>query len=141
MISANSTESRTAEWPVRVYYEDTDTAGVVYYANYLKFCERARTEWLRAGGFQQQALLDERQLGFVVRRVNCEFMAPARLDDELIVRSHIAQLRGASLQFVQDIYRQDEWLFRAEVEIVCMNTARQRPGAIPADIRAAFAAA
>ena len=83
--------------PVRVYYEDTDAGGVVYYANYLKFCERARTEWLRALGVSQQALIDEQGLAFVVRSVHADYLASARLDDALTIATRVAMLRRASL--------------------------------------------
>ena len=87
--------------PVRVYYEDTDAGGVVYYANYLKFCERARTEWLRTLGVSQQALIDEQGLAFVVRSVQADYLASARLDDALEVVTRVAMLRRASLLFEQ----------------------------------------
>ncbi len=83
---------------VRVYYEDTDAGGVVYYANYLKFCERTRTEWLRALGVAQHALLDEQGVGFVVRSVQADYLAPARLDDALEVSARIASRRWWSNQ-------------------------------------------
>ena len=94
--------------PVRVYYEDTDAAGVVYYANYLRFCERARTEWLRALGFEQQAMMTSAGTGFVVRSVQADYLAPARLDDALEVVTRIATLRRASLLFDQAIRRQGQ---------------------------------
>ena len=94
--------------PVRVYYEDTDAGGVVYYANYLKFCERTRTEWLRALGVAQQAPLVEQGLGFVVRSVRADSPAPARLDDALEVGARIASRRRASLVFDHEIRRDGE---------------------------------
>jgi acyl-CoA thioester hydrolase len=122
--------------PVRVYYEDTDAGGVVYYANYLKFCERARTEWLRALGLSQQALLSEQQLGFVVRSVQADYFAPARLDDALEVRTRIATRRRASLVFDHDILRGDELLFNARVLVACLDMRRLRPTALPASLHA-----
>ncbi len=90
-------------WPVRVYYEDTDSGGVVYYANYLKFMERARTEWLRGRGFEQDALLHEQRLMFAVRSLTVDYHRPARFNDLLLVRSAVVQAGGASLVFEQII--------------------------------------
>ena len=84
-------------WTVRVYYEDTDTGGVVYYANYLKFFERARTEWLRAAGFGQQALADEQGLQFVVARIECDYRRPARLDDVIDIDVRVRQAGRVSV--------------------------------------------
>jgi acyl-CoA thioester hydrolase len=128
----------TFEWPVRVYYEDTDTAGVVYYANYLRFCERARTEWLRAVGVQQQKLLDEGTFGFVVTAVEARYRRPARLDDELRVVSFISAARRASLTFCQNIYRADELLFEAQISVACIHPPTQRPIALPDSLRASL---
>ncbi|MDI6949415.1 tol-pal system-associated acyl-CoA thioesterase, partial [Serratia sp. Se-RSmG] len=89
-------------WPVRVYYEDTDASGVVYHARYVAFFERARTEMLRQHNFHQQQLLSE-QVAFVVRRMTVDYLAPARLDEQLEVQSEITSLRGASLTFAQRI--------------------------------------
>lgn len=124
--------------PVRVYYEDTDAAGVVYYANYLRFCERARTEWLRALGFEQQALLANDGVGFVVRSVKADYLAPARLDDSLTVASSMDGLRRASIAFRQDILRGDERLFVAHVVLACVDWRRQKPVAIPAAMQQKF---
>ena len=124
--------------PVRVYYEDTDAAGVVYYANYLRFCERARTEWLRALGFEQQALLADQGVGFVVRSVHADYLSPARLDDEISVVSTISGLRKASIVFQQEIRRGDERLFTAQVVLACVDWRRQRPVAIPAAMHQQF---
>lgn len=122
--------------PVRVYYEDTDAGGVVYYANYLKFCERARTEWLRTLGVSQQALIDEQGLGFVVRSVQADYRAPARLDDALEVITQVAMLRRASLLFEQRIMRGQELLFTARVLLASIDLHRQKPVAIPASLHA-----
>lgn len=122
--------------PVRVYYEDTDAGGVVYYANYLKFCERARTEWLRALGVGQQALLAEQQLGFVVRSVQADYLAPAHLDDALEVHTRLATLRRASLVFDHRIHRGDELLFTAQVLVASVDMRRLRPAALPASLHA-----
>ena len=93
----------TFVWPVRVYYEDTDSGGVVYYANYLKFMERARTEWLRHRGFEQDALLRDHRLLFAVRSLTVDYHRPARFNDQLEVVSEIAATGGASLTFVQTL--------------------------------------
>ncbi len=90
-------------WPVRVYYEDTDSGGVVYYANYLKFMERARTEWLRQLGFEQDELLEKEGILFAVRRVSVDYLRPARFNDELLVSASISKQGRASLTFQQEI--------------------------------------
>lgn len=120
---------------VRVYYEDTDAGGVVYYANYLRFLERARTEWLRAAGFEQQHLLEVDQLAFVVRRVEADFRAAARLDDLLDVRVEIERLGGASMVFAQRIERGDDLLLEAKVTVACVDWARKKPTALPEAMR------
>ncbi len=125
----------TFSWPVRVYYEDTDAAGVVYYANYLRFCERARTEWLREAGFSQQQMMDRLGLGFVVRSLSADYRQPAVLDDALQVVSHIASLGRASIEFVQRVTRGADCLFHATVSIACVDLARGKPVALPADVR------
>ncbi len=117
--------------PVRVYYEDTDAAGVVYYANYLRFCERARTEWLRERGFGQQALLAVDGTAFVVRSVQADYLSPARLDDSLNVITRIDVLRRASILFHQEIRRGDELLFVAKVLVACIDWHKQKPAPIP----------
>ncbi|NLF55726.1 MAG: tol-pal system-associated acyl-CoA thioesterase [Thauera phenolivorans] len=121
-------------WPVRVYYEDTDAGGVVYYANYLRFCERARTEWLRALGVAQQRLLSEQGIGFVVRAMEADYFVSARLDDELQVVSTIVGLRRASLAFRQEVVRGDERLFAATIRVACVDLRRQKPVSIPSSL-------
>lgn len=122
--------------PIRVYYEDTDAIGVVYYANYLKFCERARTEWLRAYGFDQQRLMAQQGLAFVVRSVQADFLAGAELDDQLEVLTHIERLGGASVVFRQQVLRGEDLLFSAAVVVACIDRAAKKPAPIPKDIRA-----
>lgn len=122
--------------PVRVYYEDTDAGGVVYYANYLKFCERARTEWLRALGVSQQALIDEQGLAFVVRSVHADYLASARLDDALTIATRVAMLRRASILFEQQVMRGQELLFTTRVLLASIDLHRQKPVAIPASLHA-----
>jgi acyl-CoA thioester hydrolase len=116
---------------VRIYYEDTDAGGIVYYANYLKFFERARTEWLRALGIHQQALLDDEGAAFVVRSATVEYLAAARLDDELSLRLQVAKLGRASVQFAQQAWRGDTLLVTANVKVGCVDAASMRPRAVP----------
>lgn len=121
-------------WPVRIYYEDTDAGGIVYYANYLKYCERARTEWLRALGVEQDTWLTT-QIGFVVRKVGLDLRAPARFNDALQVSVEPEKIGRASIDFVQKITNQrDELLCVAEVKAACVNLATMKPVAIPAEI-------
>jgi acyl-CoA thioester hydrolase len=119
---------------IRVYYEDTDFAGVVYYANYLKFIERGRTEALRALGVDQVAL-KAAGLVFVVRRMTADWLAPARFDDLLEVATGLTGIGGASVRMGQEVRRDERTLFRARVEIACMDEAG-RPRRLPAEVRA-----
>lgn len=120
-------------WPVRVYYEDTDAGAVVYYANYLKFMERARTEWLRELGYEQDVLLQDYALVFVVRSVQIDYLQPARFNDALTVTVQVADLTGASITLAQSIYRTptNETLSQGVVKIVCVNATSFKPIAIP----------
>ena len=108
-------------WPVRVYYEDTDVGGVVYYANYLKYMERARTEWLRALGFGQQALRESTGALFVVTDTRVRYLAPARLDDLLQVTVHLRAGGKASMTLVQQAWRGDKLLAEGEIRIGCVD--------------------
>lgn len=117
-------------WNVRVYYEDTDAGGIVYYANYLKFFERARTEWLRAIGVDQHALLQQHDAMFVVKNVTAEYHAPAKLDDVLKLTLSIEKLGRASLQFVQQAWSGEQLLNTARVKVGCVDSAL-RPRAVP----------
>ncbi|MFZ1416198.1 MAG: tol-pal system-associated acyl-CoA thioesterase [Defluviicoccus sp.] len=125
--------------PVRVYYEDTDSAGIVYYANYLRFAERARTEMTRALGIEQGKLGQEHGLYFVVRRCNADFFASARLDDVLEVATRITGLRGASIEMVQTVRRRAVDLVRLDVRLACINGAG-KPVRIPQDVHGVFQA-
>jgi acyl-CoA thioester hydrolase len=132
-------------WPVRVYYEDTDAGGVVFYANYLRFMERARTEWLRALGFDQARLTRERGLLFAVRSVKVDYLGPARLDDMLEVTAALRSQGRASLVFEQTVSRKGEaaapeLLSRGEVKIACLDAGNFRPRSIPEDILKALSA-
>lgn len=126
--------------PVRVYWEDTDASGIVFYANYLKFTERARTEWLRALGIEQSRLLAETGAAFVVRHVSVDYRAPARLDDVLEVRSRLTGMRPASLQLSQQVSRDGRLLVDSRVELACID-ARGRPTRLPAPVRSALSVA
>ena len=129
-------------WPVRVYYEDTDAGGVVYYANYLRYLERARTEWLRALGFGQQALMAGSGILFAVRHVEIDYLQPARFDDELRVEAQVEKLSKVSLTFAQRIVRPpDTVLCTARVKVACLDSESFRPRAIPPDIRDMIGAA
>ncbi|HRG14435.1 MAG TPA: tol-pal system-associated acyl-CoA thioesterase [Pseudomonadota bacterium] len=123
-------------WPARVYYEDTDAGGVVYHARYLHFLERARTEWLRSIGIDQSRLKQERGLVFVVSRLSLSFRRPAKLDDELFASCVLAERRGASLRFTQELRqaKSGELLLDAEVLAACVNADSFRPAALPRDL-------
>lgn len=125
--------------PVRVYYEDTDAGGVVYYANYLKYLERARTEWLRAAGWGQTALASDRGLLFAVRSIELDYRAPARLDDALEVEARIAALGRARIDFEQRVLRDGEPLCTGRVRIACLDAATFRPRPLPDDMKEVFA--
>lgn len=121
-------------WPVRVYWEDTDAGGVVFYANYLKFFERARTEWLRALGVDQHTLAEESGAVFVVRSTALDYAAPARLDDVLEVRSRMERVGGASIQFIQEAWRGEHLLVSGTIRVGCVDRATFRPTPIPAPV-------
>ncbi len=128
----------TFGWPVRVYWEDTDAGGVVYYANYLKFLERARTEWLSHLGLEQDALARDAGVVFVVRRVEADYLAPARFNDRLLVKSELAELGNASLSMHQQVMRGAEILLKARVKVACVDRGNFRPVRMPAIVRQAF---
>ncbi len=112
----------THKFSIRVYYEDTDLAGIVYYANYLKFIERARSDWVRELGIDQVQMKAD-GLVFAVRRVEADYLAPAKYDDELVVETTMAQGSGVRLVVKQDVKRGDDLVFSAIVTIICMNEA------------------
>ena len=118
---------------LRVYYEDTDLAGIVYYANYLKFIERARSEWVRGWGVDQRAL-KAAGLVFAVRRVEADYLRPARFDDELVVQTVVTSVTGARIVLQQDITRGPERLFAAQVVLVCLLDSGQ-PARLPPQLR------
>ena len=120
--------------PVRVYYEDTDLAGIVYYANYLRFIERGRTEYVRARGIDQAALREETGIVFAVRRVEADYLAPARFGDDLSVETEVEAIKGASLTMRQRVTRSGQVLFDARVVLVALDGAG-RAARLPADNR------
>ena len=129
-------------WPVRVYYEDTDNGGVVYYANYLKFMERARTEWLRSLGLEQDRLINELGIIFAVRSVQVDYLKPAIFNQLLSVSAEIIATGKASLTFKQEVVVEasegvssDPILCRGQIKIACLDTGSMRPCAIPEPVR------
>ncbi|MDB5825532.1 MAG: ybgC [Herminiimonas sp.] len=126
---------RDFTWAVRVYYEDTDTGGIVFYANYLKFFERARTEWLRAAGVTQQALAETARIMFVVRSTAVDYQAPAKLDDELKLSVVVERLGRASVDFYQEAWVEDAGLVRlvasGRIRVGCIGIDDMRPTALP----------
>lgn len=124
--------------PVRVYYEDTDAGGIVYHAAYLRFAERARTEMLRAAGFDHVTLQRAHGLLFAVRRCTVEFMAPARLDDLLSVETRALRLGGARLVLEQTVRRDGSLLVALEVELAVLDHATMRPRRLPGAVRISF---
>ena len=127
--------SRPFEWPVRVYWEDTDAQGVVFYANYFRFLERARTEWLRELGVDQVALRRDERRVFVVTSLQADFLAPARFNDEIVVTAGLAGLSRASFDIEQNIYLDSadgKLLLRANVRAAYLNADSMRPVRVPA---------
>ena len=122
-------------WPVRVYYEDTDAGGVVYYANYLKFFERARTEWVRGFGLNQDRLALEEGLIFVVRRALLDFARPARLDDMLEVTVEPLKVARVYMDLAQEARCGTQVLARAEIRVACLNRSSFKPVAMPQSLR------
>ncbi len=123
--------SRIVSMGLRIYYEDTDAGGVVYYANYLKFMERARSEWLRSLGLDVVELAREEQVLFAVYRATVDFKAPARLNDEVVVTAGLSRVRRVGLSFEQEVSRNQTLLCRADVKIACVNAVDFRPRPIP----------
>jgi acyl-CoA thioester hydrolase len=129
---------RTADWTVRVYYEDTDAGGVVYHASYLRYLERARTEWLRDLGYSQASLKQEDSLLFTVVSMQMDFLRPAKLDDLLSVRGQARLSGGASVQFSQQVLRGEETLLTAQVRVACLESGSFRPRRLPTAVRGAL---
>jgi len=126
-------------WPVRVYYEDTDAGGIVYHANYLKFMERARTEWLRALGFEQDELSRRHGVLFVITRADLEFLRAARFNDALTMDTALVALRGASLDLRQQVLDgAGTVLCRAVNSVACVDGASLKPRRLPAHMTRVF---
>ncbi len=126
--------------PVRVYYEDTDAAGVVYYANYLRYLERARSEWLRALGYEQQRLFRDSGIGFAARSISVDYIKPARLDDALEVISEVHHLGRAQITFAQRVERGGERLVTAHMRVACLDLRVMKPTPIPGPLHEQFEA-
>jgi acyl-CoA thioester hydrolase len=124
-------ESQPFLWPVRVYYEDTDAGGVVYYANYLKFIERARTEWLRAEGYEQTDLAQQHGIVFVVRSAAIDYLKPARFNDTLHVTVELIKVGAGHIDLLQRVMREDELIAKASVKVACVGMRTLRPVRIP----------
>ena len=122
---------------LRVYYEDTDLAGIVYYANYLKFTERARTEWVRSLGIDQTELKANEGTVFAVRRVEADYISPARFDDQLVVETEVQEIKGARIVLTQNVLRDGVVLFASVVTLVAL-TDTGKPARLPADVRRAL---
>ena len=132
-------DERSHIFPVRVYYEDTDAEGIVYYANYLKFAERARTEVLRDFGMDHRTLRERAGIGIIVKSCEVDYISPARLDDMIEVRTRFTRVGGASLEADQDIVRGESMLARLQVRLACIDISG-RPARWPSELRAALAA-
>jgi acyl-CoA thioester hydrolase len=122
------------QYPVTIFWEDTDAGGVVYYANYLKFMERCRTQWLKALGVDQVKLRAERCLQFVVVNVSVDFLRPAVLNDEVLVTAELGKLSGATIEFKQAIWRGEVQLIDATARVACLDSGSLRPRPIPKDL-------
>ena len=127
--------SQQSSWPVRVYYEDTDSGGVVYHSNYLNFMERARTEWLRSLKINQQTLKDELNLLFVVHQIDIKFIKPAIFNDLIEVETTLKQITPVRVELEQHIKRQSDLLISASVEVVGVNARTLKPVRIPQQIK------
>lgn len=131
----------TYSFPVRVYFENTDAGGVVYHSEYLKFMERARTEWLRHLGYDHQVLAREHKAVFVVSAIHVDFLKPARLDDNIAVSVRLESVGRVRCVFEQEIRREDEVLVRARVTVACLVTDSFKPAEIPAGLKRKMEAA
>ncbi len=133
-MNASTSATDVFAWPIRVYWEDTDAGGIVYYANYLKFMERARTEWLRHAGVEQTPLREEQGVIFVVVDVEAHYRSPARYGEQLVTTCEIAEATRASLTFTQRVYHdsvQGDLLLDGRVRIACLDAQSYRPRAMP----------
>ena len=121
-------------WPVRIYYEDTDSGGVVYYANYLKFMDRARTEWLRAEGFEQDELIAKENVIFAVRSVQADYLSPARFNEEIVISTRVIKKGKASISVEQIVKRNNDVLCKAIIKIACLNAQSFKPALMPENL-------
>lgn len=128
----------THRLPIRVYYEDTDAGGIVYYANYLKYAERGRTEFLRALGFENSTLKEREGLIFVVRHLEADYLKPARLDDELLLETAVSEIKNASFSMKQSIFCRNQLIFSMDVILVSVDGAG-RPAKLPESLKTALA--
>lgn len=122
-------------WPIRVYYEDTDSGGVVYHSNYLNFMERARTEWLRHAGIEQPQVKTELGIIFVVHSMSISFRSPAYFNDLLDIKSQLIRMGHGSIEFAQSIMRNNQVLLEADVKVACVDVATFKPTRIPSEIK------
>lgn len=127
-------EDKTFSFPIRVYYEDTDAGGIVYYANYLKYAERARTEFLRHLGINQEDMLKKEGKGFVVRDCNISYKSPAKLDDALDITCKVTEIKGVSLKMEQKLYRGENILCEIVITLVFLSLENMRPSKISSEI-------
>ncbi len=127
-------EDKTFSFPIRIYYEDTDAGGIVYYANYLKYAERARTEFLRYLNINQEDMLKNKGIGFVVRDCHISYKSPAKLDDALNITCKVTEIKGASLKMEQKLYRGETILSEIEITLVFLSLPTMRPTKIPSEI-------
>ena len=125
------------EFKLKIYYEDTDSGGVVYYANYLKFTERARNNIINYLGFSLKKLNDDYDCLFIVKKINCDYIHPAKLEDELIVQSKFLKINNASFELQQNILRNNKIIFTSEIILVCVSPLGQ-PKKIPQDLKSLF---
>ncbi|MCW9030290.1 MAG: tol-pal system-associated acyl-CoA thioesterase [Gammaproteobacteria bacterium] len=121
-------------WPIRIYYEDTDSGGVVYYANYLKFMERARTEWLRAEGFEQDELIAKENVIFAVRSVQADYLSPARFNEKLVISTKVIKKGKASITVEQVVKRDKDILCKATIKIACLSADDFKPAIMPENL-------
>jgi acyl-CoA thioester hydrolase len=129
---------KTFSLPIRIYFEDTDSGGIVYHSNYLKFMERARTEWLSALGIDQRHLKQDKHIIFVVHRIDIQYKLPARFNDNLIVKSELKDIGSSKIEFRQMIYRENEMLIDASVDVACIDSEKFKPVRIPPTIKQAM---
>jgi acyl-CoA thioester hydrolase len=130
----NTQNEKMFLWPIRIYYEDTDSGGVVYYANYLKFMERARTEWLRTEGFEQDELIAKENVIFAVRSVQVDYLLPARFNEEIQVSTVVLKKGKASITVEQVVKRNNDVLCKAIIKIACLNTLSFKPAVLPENL-------